>query len=379
VETEFLPGGAPPPSDQHFVVGLEIDGEDLIIADPWTGERTRLLQRYALDNWNLARALYGARLFGHESSPQPPIPPAPIAMPQYIAPHAQSRHYEDGLRRFIVDQNDVRGFKGFSAQDCQWAQDVAAAEGREIWTQYRKFFSTQDLSSPPQEVAKFILDAYEGDVIAYPGIRSVETFNEIMDSSVAGVKRAVAIEVECMLEAERRRWDVKLCVHNTGVGNPQESQVVLMLPMAQVAHEGGHLAGLHCYGGADRNQSYLLPDLKYHAGRWMEQDDVFLEHGFAVRWFLGEAGPIGAGPRNPETNYLPLWWNQGWRHKDCMNGDWLRTFEFLTQFSKIIHTRNRLYGDRVIAYAPFTTGGPWLNWDWFQYMNEELIYLAHHR
>jgi hypothetical protein len=37
LETEFDPGGAAPPLDQHFVVALELDGDDLIIADPWTG------------------------------------------------------------------------------------------------------------------------------------------------------------------------------------------------------------------------------------------------------------------------------------------------------------------------------------------------------
>jgi hypothetical protein len=51
IETEFAPGGAAPPLDQHFVVALELDGDDLIIADPWTGEIARLLERYAKEDW----------------------------------------------------------------------------------------------------------------------------------------------------------------------------------------------------------------------------------------------------------------------------------------------------------------------------------------
>ncbi len=64
IEVEFVPGGAQPPGDQHFVVAEEFaPGErDLLIADPWDGAATRLLERYALGYWDLSRAIYGARL-----------------------------------------------------------------------------------------------------------------------------------------------------------------------------------------------------------------------------------------------------------------------------------------------------------------------------
>lgn len=65
VEIEFVPGGAQPPDDQHFVIALDFEGDDLWIADPWDGSETLLLERYVeryAVNWNLARAIYGARL-----------------------------------------------------------------------------------------------------------------------------------------------------------------------------------------------------------------------------------------------------------------------------------------------------------------------------
>lgn len=64
VEVEFRPGGTTPPQDQHFVVAemFTADGRDLVIADPWDGARTRLMQRYAMAGWGLARSVYGARL-----------------------------------------------------------------------------------------------------------------------------------------------------------------------------------------------------------------------------------------------------------------------------------------------------------------------------
>jgi len=60
IEVDFNPGGA---LNQHFVVGLELtsDERDLIIADPWDGTRTRLMERYARKHWDLARAIYGIR------------------------------------------------------------------------------------------------------------------------------------------------------------------------------------------------------------------------------------------------------------------------------------------------------------------------------
>lgn len=64
IEVEFRPGGTAPPIDQHFVLAKSFtaDEHDLLIIDPWDGATTRLLERYALDHWDLARTIYGARL-----------------------------------------------------------------------------------------------------------------------------------------------------------------------------------------------------------------------------------------------------------------------------------------------------------------------------
>jgi len=62
IEVDFVPPTAK--FNQHFVVAerLTSDGNDLVIADPWDGTRTKLLERYAKDSWDLGRALYGMRL-----------------------------------------------------------------------------------------------------------------------------------------------------------------------------------------------------------------------------------------------------------------------------------------------------------------------------
>ena len=59
IEVDFRPGQE---FNQHFVVAEEFSGEDLIIADPQDGTRTKLMERYAQGHWDLARAIYGLRL-----------------------------------------------------------------------------------------------------------------------------------------------------------------------------------------------------------------------------------------------------------------------------------------------------------------------------
>lgn len=66
IEVEFVPGGAQPPDDQHFVIAemftADSENPDLVVTDPWNGAVVKLLETYAKDDWSLARAIYGARL-----------------------------------------------------------------------------------------------------------------------------------------------------------------------------------------------------------------------------------------------------------------------------------------------------------------------------
>lgn len=50
--------------NQHFVVAVRAldEGRDILIADPWDGTETRLMQRYAGADWDLKRTIYGVRL-----------------------------------------------------------------------------------------------------------------------------------------------------------------------------------------------------------------------------------------------------------------------------------------------------------------------------
>jgi len=57
---DFYPGGA---FSSHFVLGLRYleDIQDIEIADPWDGSKTKLLQRYARPGQDLKTAIWGIR------------------------------------------------------------------------------------------------------------------------------------------------------------------------------------------------------------------------------------------------------------------------------------------------------------------------------
>ena len=56
-EVAFVPGGAKVPRSRHYVIAESLTRCDIQVIDPWTGTRCNLLERYALDNWNVRDAI----------------------------------------------------------------------------------------------------------------------------------------------------------------------------------------------------------------------------------------------------------------------------------------------------------------------------------
>jgi hypothetical protein len=67
IQVDFYPGGG---LDSHFVLGLEIVDGDLLIMDPWTGTRRRLLEAYGPGR-SLATAIFAAAEFREVDAPDP--------------------------------------------------------------------------------------------------------------------------------------------------------------------------------------------------------------------------------------------------------------------------------------------------------------------
>lgn len=55
IQVDFYPGGN---LNTHFVLATSYTEGDITIIDAWDGVETKLLQRYALTDWSLARAIY---------------------------------------------------------------------------------------------------------------------------------------------------------------------------------------------------------------------------------------------------------------------------------------------------------------------------------
>jgi hypothetical protein len=75
MQVDFYPGD---PLDSHFVLGLQIvdDGSDILVMDPWTGTRRKLLQAYGPGK-TLAQAIYALAEYRTVEEPPPPPPSAP--------------------------------------------------------------------------------------------------------------------------------------------------------------------------------------------------------------------------------------------------------------------------------------------------------------
>jgi len=89
IQVDYKPATVTP--DSHFVVAYaRANNNDLWIADPYYGDCVMLLGcgRYSLLGWNLARAVYGIRVYaitGDEIEPEPEPEPEPLIV-RIIAP-----------------------------------------------------------------------------------------------------------------------------------------------------------------------------------------------------------------------------------------------------------------------------------------------------
>ena len=74
VQVDMLPATAV--ADMHFVVGYDIDSNDIVIADPWTGKTTTLLKTYGNNGaWSIKRAAYRFIIFEPDQKTDLVTPP----------------------------------------------------------------------------------------------------------------------------------------------------------------------------------------------------------------------------------------------------------------------------------------------------------------
>ena len=189
-----------------------------------------------------------------------------------------------------------------------------------------------------------------------PGITEpyfyVESINEVYPSAnEAGIVQAVNFDMAFIQELDALGLPLKAVVFTAGIGNPHESEYELLVPLARQAEQYGALMGYHGYFWVDHGDSYLLSAWQWHAGRWTEMDEVFVQHGIHVKWFGAEGGAHFDA-------------SSGWKAANCLNGDWEAYLALLLQWKAKIDEWNALHGNRYLGQVLFTTGGAgWASWE----------------
>ena len=303
------------------------------------------------------------------ASPQPPIPtPAARATKGHVGLHLQTMvgGWEDFVRevrppvvKVLASMHDVIGVK-------KACLDTAVV-WRHVDNNYGGMLDADDaLVGARRWVDKFKDSLFE--ICArmkheIPGLQApyfyVESINETYSNDLAVVQQAIRFDLAFIDALAETGLPVAPVVMTAAVGNPNESQFELLVPLATKCERAGGLLGYHNYWFANQQASGLESWWKWHAGRWAEMDRVFVASGVHVRWYGGESGAVGS----PDGYHLLP--NDGWLSKECYKGNWQRYLADITWADEWIRNWNRANGDRYLGFVLFTSGVG-TGWDNFQ-------------
>ena len=376
IETEFSPGGAVPPTDQHFVIALELDGDDLIIADPWTGEIARLLARYARDDWSLQRAVYGVRLFGHiPEGPQEPLEPIYHSL---VGLHEQRG--VPGIDKYIFGTQTSVYKTVLSFQNCRAIKELSP----NTLTVIRPYPN----NVTGKGAVEAVIDGIADDLaVLHPWLNYVGLINEQVPSGNDGaIIEAIDTEIWGMHALKNLGYPVKPLILNVAIGNPwgpwdPHDQQPLLVKAVQASFDlfGDCTIGYHGYWPSNRTFSGVrFADVngvrtdvgKYYSFRWQEWDKEFAKHGLRPKYINTEMGVIGThGPR--ADGYIDTLPNDGWRSSNGLGGDRVRLMDELAQWQAECAAWNETHGNRMLGGNFFTTGGG-SKWSGFEFGDREM-------
>ena len=274
------------------------------------------------------------------------------------------------------------------------------------------------------------IDTFRDSLVTEAGKSSrpifAESLNEEYSHDLAQVERSILFDGEFVRQMAALHPNVRAVVFNGPVGNPDESQYALLVPLAEIVMQYDGAFGLHSYWGANRNHTYLESWWPWLAGRFTEIDKVLNANGIHnMRWLMGEGGAVGAytyadlspvrkatvsllmAARNhsqqiPATavermarhafggrrfrivtrptaaahaddadasENIILLPDSGWKDEDCYNGDWLRYRSDIELYQSLIRPYNA-------AMTLFTTATKPMGWWSFQIDRAEMESLA---
>lgn len=311
-----------------------------------------------------------------QEQPEPPFEPEPdeIIHPTNNLVGLHSASMDTGWREYL-DIAQPNLMKVFSCGD---AIEVAM-QRPEMFVIWRKYVENDGshLIGDLQANALWLVDLISRDIdltardsgwteeIILDCIDGVESLNETVPShNQPHIEKAVAFDVYFSEYLHSRYGDkVAACLLNTAIGNPHESEVPLLLPVAQRCHEYGDVIGYHTYWAANRETNWLESLWDYHAGRWQKWDEIFTSRGYYPRYYGGECGIVFS----TDGSWLDP--TAGW--KAC--GDFPSYIEQIVEFNRRMNAWNETHGGRCYGGTLFAFGG-W-GWDSFKIGVGDLVLL----
>ncbi len=343
---------------KHFVYLESIEGDaPLHIIDPWDGQRK---------TWTMARVggIRAALIRGTTPEPEPPA----TFNPRVLTLHLQSG--VEAMQRFVTTCKPA-GIK--TVLNAEMIPTLAALNPG-----MRCVYRGMDESEDPQAFIRMHIDTLRtvADQCQARGLPLIdghyfwfELWNEVYgfdrEPNIMWRDRELAA-VRYLAELEPR---VGTVAFNAGVGNIHPPNFDVLVPLAQAIQDTGGMFGLHSYFGVTPTRCTM--DNYQDEGRWLESrfemtDDYLTARGIRVNWFLSEGGAIYY---QPPTN-MP-YSSDGWRHPNCLNGNWLQYLARLEQLAQHLYQWNTTHGGRCKGYSLFTSGS-FNSWKYFELGSAEI-------
>jgi len=313
--------------------------------------------------------------YDYDPDPEPPpIDPPPGGEPGHIAHYSgnfvgwQHAFAAPGWDDYLRDAQPTV-VKCFQLGDVVEAKRINP-NALVIWREFVDNYDTGNMINDGMAGAIRYVDLYYGKLEAHSNSTGIpiselvsgiviESLNETIPSNNATViNLGVTFDVNFSKALhDKLGYDVKAGLLNVAIGNPFESEVVLLLPCAKLSHEIGDMLGYHGYWSADESQDYLDEHYQWHSGRWEEWDKVFNEYGYYPTYYLGECGIVYTSPESNGTNFMPT---QGWKSCGSFESYIQQTIEFnayITRWNS--DHQGRCFGGTLFIY------GAW-NWEDFE-------------
>ena len=225
------------------------------------------------------------------------------------------------------------------------------------------------------EAAADFINCFEDSLNRQGGIDYVESLNETIPShDVFAQQKSVAFDIGFCEALAQICPGVKPLVFTAPIGNPDFHEFGVLLPLAERCAAFDGAFGYHAYHPVVEGESFVHSvqhqrDLHL---RWAHIDDYLITNGgHRVDWFLGEVGPIGAGPDG-----YGLLANDGWKHPGVWNGNQFACLDDLAAFDRLLAGTRAAREGRLLGTALFTSGG--FGWKHFQYEGEMMDRVASH-